>query len=307
MCSKTLFTGFSKQIEMSTFTTCTWQRKHSLEDIAQSNTSFRGLFKMVSKRNSDDWCGDYVMPMEFCNEYTDKEWFGIWPATNNLFKASHIHSPGWLPDSTGHRTHHSRRIWVSLVQHTAAWSRESSGADCLVVWGEQNQSLWFLSQSSHSRLWRAGSTKQFETQSIISLCSAKLLNSRADQIGHQDMSDQIHLTHVRVKQSEPCFVKTDCRVSDDHTIKTKQQFSFKGSWPSVFITAHIQKKRFFTAALLPRKHAHIQYLRFKVPVHHPYIMHVADSWHQLAHDAAGLRFTEMLLPTDPLQQFPSTK
>lgn len=51
----------------------------------------------------------------------------------------------------------------------------------------------------------------------------------------------------------------------------------------------------------------LKYLRFKVPVHHSYIMHVTDSGHQFAHNAAGLCFTEMLLPADPLQQLPSTK
>lgn len=36
-------------------------------------------------------------------------------------------------------------------------------------------------------------------------------------------------------------------------------------------------------------------------------MHVADGRYQLSHDAAGLCFAEMLLPANPLQQFPSTQ
>lgn len=36
-------------------------------------------------------------------------------------------------------------------------------------------------------------------------------------------------------------------------------------------------------------------------------MHVTDGRHQLSHDAAGLRFAEMLLPANPLQQFSSTQ
>lgn len=93
--------------------------------------------------------------------------------------SSHTYSPEWPPDSTGHRTHRSHHILVSLVLRTAAWSRESLEADCLVVSGEQSQSLWFLSRSSHSRLWRADSTKQYKTRTaIISFCSAKLLRSR---------------------------------------------------------------------------------------------------------------------------------
>lgn len=52
---------------------------------------------------------------------------------------------------------------------------------------------------------------------------------------------------------------------------------------------------------------YVQYLRFKVPVHHSYIVHVTDSRHQFSHDAAGLCFAEMLLSADPLQQLPSTK
>lgn len=129
-----------------------------------------------------------------------------------MSQSSHSHSPEWPPDSTGRRTHRSRRIWVSLALRTAAWSRESSGADCLAVWGEQSQSLWFLSRSSHSRRWRAGSTKQFKTRTaIISFCSAKLVHSRARQIGHQDLSDQALLTHVRVKQYYSCCAE-DCTV-----------------------------------------------------------------------------------------------
>lgn len=62
------------------------------------------------------------------------------------------YSPEWPPDSTSHRTRHSHRIWGSLVRRTAAWSRESSKADCLVVWGERSRNLWFLSRSSRSRL-----------------------------------------------------------------------------------------------------------------------------------------------------------
>lgn len=50
-----------------------------------------------------------------------------------------------------------------------------------------------------------------------------------------------------------------------------------------------------------------QYLWFEVPVHHSYVMHVTDSGHQLAHDAARLRFTEVLLPANSLQQLPSTE
>lgn len=53
--------------------------------------------------------------------------------------------------------------------------------------------------------------------------------------------------------------------------------------------------------------AYVQYLRFKVPVNHSYVMHVTDGGHQFAHDAAGLRFTEMLLSADPLQQLTPTK
>lgn len=49
------------------------------------------------------------------------------------------------------------------------------------------------------------------------------------------------------------------------------------------------------------------YLWFQVPVYHPYVVHVTDSRHKSAHDAAGLRFTEMLLPADPLQQLPSAE
>lgn len=51
----------------------------------------------------------------------------------------------------------------------------------------------------------------------------------------------------------------------------------------------------------------VQYLRFKVPVHNSYIVHVTDGRHQLSHDAAGLCFAEMLLSADPLQQLPSTE
>lgn len=52
---------------------------------------------------------------------------------------------------------------------------------------------------------------------------------------------------------------------------------------------------------------HVQYLRFKVPMHHSYVVHVTDGRHQFSHDAAGLGFAEMLLSADPLQQLPSTK
>jgi len=123
-----------------------------------------------------------------------------------------MHSPKWPPDSTGHRTHHSRHIWVSLEQHTAAWSRESSGADCLVVWDEQSQSLWFLSRSSHSRLWRAGSAKQFETRTAIIFSSGQQHQSTQEPAKLYIRTDQIRLSHVRVKQFYPCFEK-DCRVT----------------------------------------------------------------------------------------------
>lgn len=52
---------------------------------------------------------------------------------------------------------------------------------------------------------------------------------------------------------------------------------------------------------------YVQYLRFKIPVHHSHVVHVTDSGHQFAHDAAGLCFAEMLLPANPLQELPSTK
>lgn len=51
----------------------------------------------------------------------------------------------------------------------------------------------------------------------------------------------------------------------------------------------------------------VQYLRFKVPVHHTHIVHMTDCRHQFPHDATGLCFTEMLLSADPLQQLPSTE
>lgn len=51
----------------------------------------------------------------------------------------------------------------------------------------------------------------------------------------------------------------------------------------------------------------MEYLRFKVSVYDSDIMHVTDGRHQLSHDAAGLRFAEMLLPANPLQQFSSTQ
>lgn len=53
--------------------------------------------------------------------------------------------------------------------------------------------------------------------------------------------------------------------------------------------------------------SYIWYLWLQVPVHHSYIMHVTDSRHQFAHDAAGLCFTEVLLPPDSLQQLSSTE
>lgn len=52
---------------------------------------------------------------------------------------------------------------------------------------------------------------------------------------------------------------------------------------------------------------YVWYLWFKVPVHHSYIMHVTDSGHQFAHDAAGLGFAEVLLPSDSLQQLSPTE
>ena len=51
----------------------------------------------------------------------------------------------------------------------------------------------------------------------------------------------------------------------------------------------------------------IQYLRFEVPVHHSYVVHVTDGRHQLPHDAARLCLAEVLLPADPLQQLASTQ
>lgn len=51
----------------------------------------------------------------------------------------------------------------------------------------------------------------------------------------------------------------------------------------------------------------MQYLRFKVSVYNSYIVHVTDGRHQLSHDAAGLRFAEMLLPANPLEQLSSTQ
>lgn len=42
-------------------------------------------------------------------------------------------------------------------------------------------------------------------------------------------------------------------------------------------------------------------------MHDPDVVHVADGRHQLPHDAAGLRFAEMLLPADPFQQLPSAQ
>lgn len=50
-----------------------------------------------------------------------------------------------------------------------------------------------------------------------------------------------------------------------------------------------------------------RYLGFEVPVHHSDVVHVADGRHQLPHDAAGLRLTEMLLPADPLEQLTSAQ
>lgn len=90
----------------------------------------------------------------------------------NMNQSLHNHSPEWPPDSTGRRTHHSRRIWVSQVRHTAAWSTGCSGADCLVAWGEQSQSLWFLSRSSRSRLWRAGSAKWHKKRTVVTSFAA---------------------------------------------------------------------------------------------------------------------------------------
>lgn len=52
---------------------------------------------------------------------------------------------------------------------------------------------------------------------------------------------------------------------------------------------------------------YVQYLRFKVPVHHSYVVHVTDGRHKFSHDAAGLSFAEMLLSANPLQQLPSTE
>lgn len=49
------------------------------------------------------------------------------------------------------------------------------------------------------------------------------------------------------------------------------------------------------------------YLWFEVPVHHANIMHVADGRHQSAHDTAGLRLAEVLLPSDPLQQLSTSQ
>lgn len=121
------------------------------------------------------------------------------------------HSPEWPPGSTGRRTRRSRRIWVSPAPRTAAWSRESSGVDCLAVWGEQSQSLWFLSRSSHSRLWRAGSTKQFETREsnhFFLLCKTEPLKSSLNWTAKTCL-DRLLLTHVWVKQFYPCSVK-DC-------------------------------------------------------------------------------------------------
>lgn len=42
-------------------------------------------------------------------------------------------------------------------------------------------------------------------------------------------------------------------------------------------------------------------------MHNSNIMHVADRRHQLPHDAAGLRFTEVLLPADPFKQLTSAQ
>lgn len=53
--------------------------------------------------------------------------------------------------------------------------------------------------------------------------------------------------------------------------------------------------------------AEVRYLRLQVPVNHSDVVHVTDGRHQLPHDAAGLRFAEMLLPADPLQQLPPTE
>lgn len=69
--------------------------------------------------------------------------------------------------------------------------------------------------------------------------------------------------------------------------------------------AEIKKKSLYSSTAAPS--VHVQYLRFKVPVHHSYIVHVTDSRHQFAHDATGFCFAEMLFPADPLQQLPSTK
>lgn len=42
-------------------------------------------------------------------------------------------------------------------------------------------------------------------------------------------------------------------------------------------------------------------------MHDSDVVHVADGRHQLPHDAAGLRFAEVLLPADPLEQLASTQ
>lgn len=120
--------------------------------------------------------------------------------------------PGWPPDSTGRRTRHSRCIWGSLGRHTAGWSRESSAADCLAVLGAQSQSLWFLSRSSHSRRWRAGSTKQFETWTAIIFCfSPPPARFSQEPAKLYIKTAQVLLTCVRVKQFYSCF-EEDCRV-----------------------------------------------------------------------------------------------
>lgn len=110
------------------------------------------------------------------------------------------------------------------MQHTAGWSRESLGADCLVVSVERSQSLWFLSQSSHSHLWRAGSTKQFETRTaIIFLSSAELVHSSSKLY---IMTDQVLVTHVGVKQFYSCFVKNSrVRTTEGQIIQSSEKHS----------------------------------------------------------------------------------
>lgn len=64
---------------------------------------------------------------------------------------------------------------------------------------------------------------------------------------------------------------------------------------------------FRSFGLCDKKSHRERYLGFEVPVHDPDVVHVADGRHQLPHDAAGLRFAEMLLPADPFQQLPSAQ